>query len=66
MRIQLSLISQPSTDLYAVIEHLRRAGIHAVGGADLGDLKAIIVRPPGDADLAIALLKKMRIDAQRG
>ena len=61
------LLSRGSTDLYKLIERLRRAGIDPVGGADLGDLQqAIVFRNPNDTDQALALLKKMGIDAKRG
>jgi hypothetical protein len=49
-----------------LIEQLRRAGIYAAGGADHGDLKAILIRESQDVDRAIALLKQMGIDAERG
>jgi hypothetical protein len=61
------LLSRSSADLYALIERLRKAGIDAAGGANLGPLQqAILFRRPEDTDQAIALLKKMGIDAQRG
>ena len=67
MRILLSLDRHPSTDLYKLIEQLRRAGVSAIGGANLGDLQAVInFRRPQDTDRAIVLLQKMGIEAHRG
>jgi hypothetical protein len=67
VRILVSLKDHPSTDLYTLFERLHKAGIYPAGGADLGNLQhAILFRRPEDTDLAIALLKKMGIDAERG
>ena len=55
------------TDLYMLFERLQKAGIYPTGGADLGDLQhAILFRRPEDTDQAIALLKQMGFDAERG
>jgi hypothetical protein len=67
VRIVLSLKSHPTIDLYDLFERLRKAGVYPSGGADLGDLQqAILFRKPEDTDRAIALLKQMGIDAERG
>ena len=52
--------SNGTPDLYA-------AGAVPTGGADLSDLQhAILFRRPEDTDQAIAVLKQMGIDAERG
>ena len=67
MRILLSLKDHPTTDLYTLLERLQKAGVYPTGGADLGDLQhAILFRRPEDSDQAIALLKRMGINAERG
>ena len=67
MRVLLSLKDQPSIDLYTLFEQLHKAGIFPTGGADLGNLQhAILFRRPEDTDQAIALLKKMGFDVERG
>ena len=67
MRILISLKDHPKTDLYSLFERLQKAGVYPTGGADLGELQhAILFRRPEDTDQAIALLKQMGIDAQRG
>ena len=67
MRILISLKAHQPIDLYTVFERLQKAGVYPTGGADLGELQhAILFRRPEDTDQAIALLKQMGIDAQRG
>ena len=67
MRILISLKDHPTIELYDLIERLRKAGVYPTGGADLGDLQqAILFRRPEDTDQAIALLKKMGFDVERG
>ena len=67
MRILISLKGHPSTDLYQLFERLNKGGVYPTGGADLGDLQhAILFRRPEDTDQAIALLKRMGFDAERG
>jgi len=67
VRILLSLKDHPTTDLYTLFERLQKAGIYPTGGADLGDLQqAILFRRPEDTDQAIALFKRMGINAERG
>ena len=67
VRILISLKDQPSLDSYNLFERLQKAGIYPVGGAQLGDRQhAILFRRPEDTDHAIAVLKNMGIDAQRG
>ena len=66
MRILISLKDHPKTDLYSLFERLQKAGVYPTGGADLGELQhAILFRRPEDTDQAIALLKRMGIDAKR-
>jgi len=63
----VSLKSHPTIELYDLFERLQKAGIYPTGGADLGDLQqAILFRRPEDSDQAIALLKRMGIDATCG
>jgi hypothetical protein len=67
VRVLLSLKDHPTIDLYNLFERLNKAGVYPTGGADLGDLEhAILFRRPEDTDQAIALLKRMGIDAKRG
>ena len=67
MRILISLKDHPTIELYDLFERLRKAGVYPTGGADLGDLQqAILFRRPEDTDQAIALLKKMGFDVERG
>jgi hypothetical protein len=67
VRIVLSLKSHPTIELYDLFERLRKAGVYPTGGADLGDLQhAILFRRSEDTDQAIALLKQMGIDTERG
>jgi hypothetical protein len=67
VRILLSLKDHPTTDLYTLLERLQKAGVYPTSGADLGDLQhAILFRRPKDSDQAIASLKRMGINAERG
>jgi hypothetical protein len=67
VRIVLSLKDHPTIELYNLFERLNKAGLYPTGGADLGELQhAILFRRSEDTDQAIALLKQMGIDAQRG
>ena len=49
-----------------LMEQLRKAGIYATGGGDLGDLQALLFRTPQETDRAIAFLKTVGIDSERG
>jgi len=67
VRILISLKDHPTIELYDLFERLRKAGVYPTGGADLGDLQhAILFRRADDTDQAIALLKKMGFDVERG
>jgi hypothetical protein len=67
VRILISLRDQPSIDLYTLFERLNKSGVYPTGGADLGDKQhAILFRRPEDTDQAIAFLKRMGINAERG
>ena len=67
MRILISLKDHPTIELYDLFERLRKGGLYPTGGADLGELQhAILFRRSEDTDQAIALLKHMGIDAERG
>jgi hypothetical protein len=56
-----------SGEFEALLTQLRCAGIDVAGGGHLGeDAEVILVDRDSDADRAIALLAKLRIDARRG